>query len=149
LISLTRTLPALGIPGVPSLPGVPIPLGTPDLPLRVEVTLGMARASANATGVPGDEVVPGEDLPPADVSGGSEVALDATGAGASASGALGLPAAPRPETELTPTVLADRTGPFGSPIPVPWILAGVFASIVLCGPLLGYARWQLLEGRIR
>jgi hypothetical protein len=149
VIVLTRTVPALGVPGFGSLPGVPIPLGTPDLPLRVEVTLGMARASANATGVPGDDVVPGTDLPPADVSGASEVALDTTGAGASASGALGLPAATRPQTELTPTVLADRTRPFGSPIPVPWILAGVLASIVLCGPLLGYARWQLLEGRNR
>ena len=150
VIGLTRTVPALGVPGLPSLPGVPIPLGTPDLPLHVEVTLGMARATANATGVPADDVVPGEDVvPPAEVQGVSEVAIDATGAGASASGALGLPSAPRPQTALTPAVATESPGPFGSPIPVPWILAGVVASIVLCGPLLGSARWQLLEGRTR
>jgi hypothetical protein len=149
VVGITRTVPALGVPGFPSLPGVPIPLGTPDLPLHVEVTFGMARATADATGVPGDDVAPGEDLPGADVSGASEVALDATGSGASASGALGLPQATRPATELTPAVATEEPGPFGSPIPVPWILAGVFASIVLCSPLLGYARWQLLEGRTR
>ena len=148
-IVLTRTLPALGIPGVPSLPGVPIPLGTPDLPLRVEVTLGMAQATANATGVPGDDVAADTELPPAEVSGASEVAGDVTGAGASVSGALGLPTPTRPAAELTPAVARNTPGPFGSPIPVPWVVAGVLASIVLCGPLLGYARWQLLEGRTR
>ena len=146
VIGLTRTVPALGIPGLPSLPGVPIPLGTPDLPLYVEVTLGMARATANATGVPGDDVVAGESVPPANVSGATEVALDPVGAGASAPEALGLPVA-RPPTDLTPAVPTASRGPFGSPIPVPWVVAGVLASIVLCGPLLGYARWQLLEGR--
>ena len=149
VIGLTRTVPALGVPGVPSLPGVPIPLGTPDLPLYVEVTLGMARVSANATAVPADETVADTALPPADVSGASEVALDTTGAGSSAQAALGAPPAPPDGTGITPAVSTERPGPFGASIPVPWIVAGVLASIVLCGPLLGYARWQLLEGRAR
>ena len=149
IIGLTRTVPALGVPGLGSLPGVPVPLGTPDLPLYVEVTLGMARVSANATGVPADDVVADTSLPPADVSGASEVALDATGAGSSAEAALGAPTTPSTGNELTPAVSTERPGPFGSSIPVPWVIAGVLASIVLCGPLLGYARWQLLEGRAR
>jgi hypothetical protein len=149
VITLVRTLPALGIPGLSSLPGVPIPLGTPDLPLQVEITLGMARVSANATGVPADDAILDTPLTPVDVSGASEVALDPVGSGASASGALGSAPAMSPPTPLAPALSAGERRPFGSPIPVPWVVAGVLASIVLCGPLLGYARWQLLEGRTR
>jgi hypothetical protein len=146
---LERNVPALGIPGFGSIPGVPVPLGTPDLPLHIEVTLATARVSANATGVPGDELVPDAGLPPADVSGVSTVADGETlGAGATAVGALtGTPSA-RP-TALVPAASTGERRPFGSPIPVPWVLAGLAASIMLCGPLLGYARWQLLEGRSR
>ena len=33
-------------------------------------------------------------------------------------------------------------------VPLGWIIVGFLACIVAMGPLLGYARWQLLEGRI-
>jgi hypothetical protein len=150
VIVLERTLPALGIPGFGSLPGVPVPLNTPDLPLHVEVTLGAARVSANATGVPGDDLVADAGLPPgAEVSGSSlESGGDVVGAGATAEAALGTTPAVRPGP-LTPAASTGERRPFGSPIPVPWILAGLAASIMLVGPLLGYARWQLLEGRSR
>jgi hypothetical protein len=36
----------------------------------------------------------------------------------------------------------------GSPVPIGWILIGLALCIVAIGPLLGYARWQLLEGRL-
>ncbi|MHB1913055.1 MAG: hypothetical protein ACYCTI_13510, partial [Acidimicrobiales bacterium] len=51
-IVVQRTLPALGVPGVPaiSVPGQPpIPLGTPGVPVRYQVTLGEAQVSVFAT----------------------------------------------------------------------------------------------------
>ncbi|MDQ1374359.1 MAG: hypothetical protein QOJ09_1697 [Actinomycetota bacterium] len=151
VIVLERTVPALGVPGFPSIPGVPVPLGTPDLPLHIEVALGRARVAANATVAPTDTFSTSTDLPFADVSGLSQVAdITPSGAGASATGALGL--APSTGVGGTPTLqpaVASGSRPRGSPIPIVWVLAGIVASIVLCGPLLGYARWQLLEGRTR
>jgi hypothetical protein len=44
---------------------------------------------------------------------------------------------------------ASGTGPLGKGIPVGWVIVGVFAAISLSGSFLGYARWQLLEGRHR
>jgi hypothetical protein len=37
----------------------------------------------------------------------------------------------------------------GSPVPIAALVFGLLACIVVLGPLLGYARWQLLEGRRR
>ena len=154
VVTLRRVVPALGIPGLPALavPGGPIvPLGTPELPLVIEIVLGHARVSTNATGIPTD-ALPDVAPPGTDVLGtgvASEVAP--TGAGASAAAALN----PLPAVEvgggggLEPAVASGPTGPLGSPIPIPWVIAGVAVSIMLCGPLLGYARWQLLEGRAR
>ncbi len=34
-------------------------------------------------------------------------------------------------------------------MPVGWVIVGIFGAFVVSGPLLGYARWQLLEGRHR
>ncbi|MEY2566824.1 MAG: hypothetical protein QOE35_1353 [Actinomycetota bacterium] len=149
VITLERTVPALGVPGFPSISGVPVPLGTPDLPLHIEIALGRARVAANATGVPTDTFEPsGTDVPFSDVSGLSQVAdLSPVGAGATATGALS-PSVPVASPPLQATV-SGSARPRGSPIPIAWLLAGIAASIVLCGPLLGYARWQLLEGRTR
>jgi hypothetical protein len=150
IITLERTVPALGIPGFGSLPGVPVPLGTPDLPLHIEIALGRARVGANATVAPGDTFDAGgggagADVPFADVQGTSQSAdLEPVGTGASATGALSPSVAPT-SAPLETTLASAR--PRGSPIPIAWVLAGIAASIVLCGPLLGYARWQLLEGR--
>jgi hypothetical protein len=151
VVILERTVPALGIPGVGSIPGVPVPLGTPDLPLHIELTFGTAKVGVNATGVPVDAIATDASGPSAEVSGSSEVAeLDPVGAGSSATAALGpSTGGSRPTSGLQPAASTGRRAPVGAPIPVPWIIAGVLVSIMLCGPLLGYARWQLLEGRSR
>jgi hypothetical protein len=158
-IVLERTVPALGVPGVPSvqLPGQPpTALGTPDIRLHVELLLGYARATANATGIPVDVSVGdvGVTPPGGDVLGTSTTSSDlsASGPGASISGAL-TPA---------PTSLGSGSGsgsgvelasspalPRGEALPIAWLVFGLLGCIVVLGPLLGYARWQLLEGRHR
>jgi hypothetical protein len=37
----------------------------------------------------------------------------------------------------------------GKGIPAGLVIFGAFVALALSGPLLGYARWQLLEGRQR
>ncbi|MBV8960649.1 MAG: hypothetical protein JO087_17960 [Actinobacteria bacterium] len=159
-IVLERTVPALGVPGVPAvqLPGqAPVVLGTPDLKLHVELLIGYARAIANATGVPVDESLDsGVTTPGGDVLGATQTNTDlsASGPGASLSGAL----SPAPSsvgstssggTSQQEVSLASTHPPTGSSVPIQWLLFGFVACIVVLGPLLGYARWQLLEGRRR
>ena len=158
-IVLERTVPALGVPGVPSvnLPGqAPIVLGTPDIRLHVELLIGYARAIANATGVPLDVSVGdvGVTPPSGDVLGESQTNTDlsASGPGASVAGALSpVPSSgtssgtPRQNVELA----SSPHPPMGEPVPIAALVFGLLACIVVLGPLLGYARWQLLEGRRR
>jgi hypothetical protein len=156
-ITLERTAPAVSVPGLPalSIPGVAtVALGTPDLPMHIEMRIGDARAAANATAVPsfdtGGEGVGGS-------TGGGGLAVDATtfdsgasvtGPGASVEGALtggggGPVDSGGAALALQPT--ADASSSRG--IPVGWVIVGFLGAIVVSGPLLGYARWQLLEGR--
>ena len=160
-IVLDRTVPSLGVAGVPSvnLPGqAPIVLGTPDLPLHIEILIGYARAIANATGVPTDVVDTGDTgitPPPSGVLGETQTNndLSASGPGASISGALSpVPSSTgttRRGTGNQEIALAASHPPLGSPVPIAALVFGLLACIVVLGPLLGYARWQLLEGRRR
>lgn len=156
VITGDRRLPATGVPGLPalSIPGAPpVPLGTPPLPLHTEVVYGAARVSAAATTAgpaPDAGVLPAVSLPgpgPAPTDG-------------AASGPADLPAAPElaapaqaPVRGTAPaggTVLSAGPAvalPRGAPIPVAWVVIGIAASLAAVGPLLGYARWQLLDGR--
>lgn len=152
-ITLDRTFPALGVPGEPALelPGAPpVVLGTPDLPTHTTILLGEARVGVNATGI--EVSVPTPSLP--DVGAGSTVSgteLSApTGPGASAAGALSAPLTPpgqRGGASLNLKQTAEQAR--GKAIPIGFVLFGIFVALALSGPLLGYARWQLLEGRHR
>ena len=157
-VTIDRYLPATGVPGVPAItvPGqAPIPVGTPPLPLHIEVIYGAAKASADATTAPAPGSLP---LPTPALPGGP------TGSSPGASGTTspgGLPggtdigsgpssgAVSGPGTSPALS-LARSTAPptSGAPIPVGWIIIGVVGSLIVAGPLFGYARWQLLEGRI-
>lgn len=160
VIVLDRTVPALGVPGVPAvqIPGqAPIVLGTPDLPLHIELLIGYARAIANATGVPADISVGdvGVTPPAGDVLGESQTNndLSVSGPGASISGALSpVPSSSSGTSKGTSrqsVELASTHPPNGEPVPITALVFGLLACIVVLGPLLGYARWQLLEGRRR
>jgi hypothetical protein len=35
----------------------------------------------------------------------------------------------------------------GAPVKVAWVVIAFLLSLVVSGPLLGYANWQLLRGR--
>lgn len=147
LITIERTIPAVGVPGL-AVPNVPP--GTPDIPLHIEITLGGAQTTATATVVGADveAASTGTDLPGADVQGDQFAAdIAPVGPGASATGALGQPTSTA--GSLQPVAATGNPLPRGTPIPIAWVLAGVALSIALMGPLMGYARWQLLEGRTR
>lgn len=150
-----RQLPATAVPGVPalSLPGVPpVPIGTPPLPLHVEVVYGAARAAVAATtagprpdGGPlpvvsgGDSTTapPGATVAPLS-AGDPQIPNGPVTGSASAPAGSGT-------TRLVAGPIAAR--PRGAPVPVGWLIMGILASIAAVGPGLGYARWQLLEGR--
>jgi hypothetical protein len=159
-IVLDRTVPALGVPGVPAveLPGQPpVVLGTPDLRLHIELLIGYARAVANATSIPADVVSDsGVTAPGGSVLGESQTNndLSVSGPGASISGAL----SPVPSSSSGTSTGTSRQSvelassphpPNGEPVPITALVFGLLACIVVLGPLLGYARWQLLEGRRR
>ncbi|HZT67822.1 MAG TPA: hypothetical protein VFA11_18680 [Acidimicrobiales bacterium] len=150
-ITIDRQLPATGVPGVPALilPGLPpVPLGTPGAPLHAEVVFGAAQVSANATTAPAFSVGPlggnlgGGGLPaqPGVSSGAPD--LGTTSGAVLASGSADLGQGPE-------RLVAQAAGPpHGSPIPVGWVIIGVALAFVAASPLMSYARWQLLEGRI-
>lgn len=154
-ITIDRKFPAVGLPGVPALelPGAPpIPLGTPDLPTHTQILIGEARIGVNATAIETSVATP--SLPDVGGGGGANVAgteLTApTGPGASAAGALGAPLTSPSQSggaslNLKPTAQEAR----GKAIPIGLVLFGIFVAFAISGPLLGYARWQLLEGRHR
>ena len=147
-ITLDRVVPAISIPGVPALeiPGAPpVALGTPTLPAHIEVLLGEARVSANATGIPMlGEVVPGlgVSVPLPSIEGTSieSPPFDASG------GATPVPAQDG-QSALAVQPASEKTT--GRGIPIGFVIFGAFVALAASGPLLGYARWQLLEGRQR
>jgi hypothetical protein len=151
-ITIDRLVPALGIPGVPALelPGAPpVILGTPDLPTHTEILLGEARVGVNATAIPSlgglvpEPILP--DLGPGPIVSGDEFS-SVTGAGSSAQSALNAPAQSQSGGAQ---VALQPTGATGKGVPIGWVIVGIFGAFAASGPLLGYARWQLLEGRHR
>jgi hypothetical protein len=152
-ISIDRLIPAIGVPGVPALeiPGAaPVILGTPDLPVHIDVLIGEARVSVAATQIPSFDIgLTAPTLP--DLSGPTSVSADqfssVSGPGASVDAALSAPPAPAESggAELAIRPTSDQAR--GKGIPIGWVIVGVFGAFALSGPLLGYARWQLLEGR--
>ncbi|GAC1314074.1 MAG: hypothetical protein NVSMB12_06670 [Acidimicrobiales bacterium] len=153
-----RELPATGVPGLPalSIPGVPpVPLGTPPLPLHTEVVYGAARVGAAATSAPpstesaGAQAFGVPDVGPAPPAAGPPSAPDAAG-----SQDVSAPSADvvAPAVTAGPGATVLRAGPVaalprGAPVPLAGIIIGILLSAAGAGPLLGYARWQLLDGR--
>ncbi|MHB8464773.1 MAG: hypothetical protein ACYDH6_04405 [Acidimicrobiales bacterium] len=146
IVSTKHILPGVGHP----------PQGTPPIPLEVELSYGHVRVGVNATSTPaaapstepttvaggGDQGASGSVPPPP--SAGSPV-REVTPA-PPISQAIAPPAA-APGSEVLAASSTPPPAP-GSPVPIGWLLMGIVASIIAIGPLLGYARWQLLEGRI-
>ncbi|MBA3653219.1 MAG: hypothetical protein H0W70_03385 [Actinobacteria bacterium] len=152
-ITLDRMVPATGVPGQPALEipnGPTVILGTPDLPTHTDILIGEARAGVNATSVTLDlDVLPAVTSA---LDGGGEVTSDGlgpiSGAGATLEGALTGPAlsqAGKAALKFRPSAETGR----GLGVPTGWVIFGLFATLAFAGPLLGYARWQLLEGRQR
>ena len=145
VVSTKQLLPGIGHP----------PQGTPPIPLVVEVSYGHVQAAVNATSVP---AAPSDETTP---TVGGSVDQPSTNSGASQGGGslpvdtgTSLPVshaiAPPAPTGGSQVLTANSVTPpgRGEPVPIGWILVGLVASIIAIGPLLGYARWQLLEGRI-
>ncbi|HZN14662.1 MAG TPA: hypothetical protein VFB78_10370 [Acidimicrobiales bacterium] len=147
-ITLERTVPAIAVPGVPALeiPGAaPVVLGTPDVPTHIEILIAEARVGANATSLLPFDVDLGAPLIGGDtvVSGDSFSGI--TGAGSSVQSALNPPAQ-RGQGELGFAPSAER---IAQAVPFGFVILCIFGALVASGSLLGYARWQLLEGRHR
>ena len=152
-VVIQQTTPAVGVPGVPAItvPGQPpIPLGTPGTPIRYEVTLGEAQAAADATAAPGSSLAPaGPGVSASSSSGGSITPSAASGPSGSALATTPLGGGTGGGPVTSPAYRPTTSGrPNSSPVPLGWVIIGVLVSFVAAGPLLGYARWQLLEGRI-
>lgn len=161
-IVVNQTVPATSVPGVPaiSVPGAPpIPLGTPGAPLRYEVVYGKAQVTVDATSAPAFDgtafpLVGGLDQTAGTASTGagtgSGFGLAVPSTAASYGSALTTAPVPAPVTGSGVSRLASASGvlPEGTPVPLGWVILGIVVSLMAAGPLLGYARWQLLEGRI-
>lgn len=155
-ISLTENTP--NVPGVPPLvPGLPPLPGQPSITITINMLIGNAIASANASPLPTFPTVtlPSDlgSLPP------SSIAPTVTGiSGGSAGVALsGAPALATPSTQtIAPTGPgASASGAravlarVGKAIPVSLVVLVFVLAIMSSGGLLGYARWQLIDGRRR
>jgi hypothetical protein len=153
IVTIERTIPAVGVPGVPALevPGAPpIPLGTPAVPATITIALGDASAAVDATTasstLAGLDGSPSPGATAATAAAGGFVLAGRPGnpAGTGASGITG----PGSALGVTGTPTAASSGLPGSrPVPLGLVVLALLAALVLATPLLGYARWQLLGGR--
>lgn len=152
-------------------PNIPNPNGqVPVSSVGINLNLGLSQASANATALPpfasfpsdvfgtpaaspassgpggnGSTDLSGGALPvssggqavtAAPSQGGPSTATPASGQPSGSAGSSGGPLVPIPPTNL-----------LGAPIKVAWVVIAFLLSLVVAGPLLGYANWQLLRGR--
>jgi len=155
VVTLTTSTP--NVPGAGSLvPGAPPIPGAPSIPFVINILIGNADATANASPLPTFNFSTG------DLGSG-------TGLGSTASAGFTSPSASTGSTltgtpTLAPaTVTITPTGPgssgpaarrfsavlasVGKPIPVGLAILVFFAALCGAGGLLGYARWQLIDGR--
>lgn len=151
----TPTVPGIA-PLAPGLPGTP---GQPSVPFVINILLGGATASATATPFPSFPTTPSLSLP--SLTGADNGIGSSTGTGtvSSGTGGVGLGGTP----SLAPTTQTIQpTGPgasysgakavlarVGKSIPVSLVVLVFVLAIMSSGGLLGYARWQLIDGRRR
>lgn len=158
VVTLQQTTPR--VPGSgPLVPGAPPIPGAPSVPFIINILIGNAIASANASPLPSFNF--GDSGFGSDTSGlGSTVA--STGSTPSGSALTGVSGA---APTLSPTnVTIPPTGPgssasaarrlgnvvladVGKPIPVGLTIGLIFAALCGAAVLLAYARWQLIDGR--
>ena len=155
---------------------IPNPNGqVPVSSVGLDLNLGLSQATADATGLPpigSFPTLPGAGaFPGGSLSSPGAAALPSQPSGASvsvSSGGGGLPASPSALSVASaplasPTAGGGATGNnpssaaaplgappatlLGAPIKVAWVVIAFLLSLVVSGPLLGYANWQLLRGR--
>lgn len=134
------------------LPQAPVPF--PNA-FGLDVNLGLSQVEAAAT--PYQKVPVTHTKPPkpikTDNGGGHHVTTTTTGGstGGGDIGGGGLP--PATGTSSSPPqaspIVAQPAAQniFGLPVRVGWVLLALLLSMMLAGPLLAYANWQLLRGR--
>jgi hypothetical protein len=153
---------------------IPNPSGqVPVSSVGLDLNIGLSQASANATSLPPFAQFPfgsGGSGPPSQpaasigsgvvsstVSGGSVPVVSPGGIGS-----LGSSTGPSIASTGAPTQTSTAPGGssapaalvpsppatlLGAPIKVAWVVIAFLLSLVVSGPLLGYANWQLLRGR--
>lgn len=133
-----------------TIPQLPLPLPNSA---AIDIDLGLSQASANATRLPPTKPVkpikttPASTPPTAPVSTGSGpgVTPGSTGTGIVPGGGT---VSSGPTGDASPVVAADAAKTvFGVPTRVVWVVLAFLASLMIAGPLLAYANWQLLRGR--
>ena len=145
----------LAVKSVPNLaaniPQLPLPLPNSA---AIDIDLGLSQASADATRLPPiTPVKPIKSTPP--VGPTSNPGPTGTGPGVTTPGSTGTGPIPGggsissgPTGDAPPIVAADSSATvFGVPTRVVWVVLAFLASLMIAGPLLAYANWQLLRGR--
>ncbi|HET6914890.1 MAG TPA: hypothetical protein VFH56_02255 [Acidimicrobiales bacterium] len=151
VVTLTTSTP--NVPGAGSLfPNAPPVPGAPSIPVVINLLIGNADASANASPLPTFNF---------NTLGGGSLGSTAAGTGSSGAGLTGVGGA---APSLAPTaVTIPPTGPgssapaarrfsavlagLGKPMSVGLIIGLLFLALCASGGMLGYARWQLIDGR--
>ncbi|HVA73646.1 MAG TPA: hypothetical protein VNF71_03690 [Acidimicrobiales bacterium] len=154
VVTLTTSTP--DVPGAGSLvPGAPPVPGAPSIPLVINILIGNADATANASPLPNFNFGSSDF--------GNSVASTGSGTDTGSSGS-GLTGASGIAPTLSPTtVTIPPTGPgssaqaarrfsavlagLGKPMSVGLIIGLLFLALCASGGMLGYARWQLIDGR--
>lgn len=147
---------------------IPNPNGQiPVSSIGLDLNLGLSQATADATALPPIGSLGGTlgGSPPGVGSGlvgsgggssalpvGSAVTPSASGTTPSLAGpTTASPAGPVTSStggsSAPPTVASPAASLLGVPIKVAWVVIACLLSLVVSGPLLGYANWQLLRGR--
>ena len=143
------------VPGAGSLvPGAPPVPGAPSIPVVINILIGNADATANASPLPSFNFG-SSDL-------GSSLGSTDSGTGISSGSALTGVSGMTPSLAPT-TVTIPPTGPgssasaarrfsavlagLGKPMSVGLIIGLIFLALCSAGGLMGYARWQLIDGR--
>jgi hypothetical protein len=132
------------IPNLGSLiPQLPIP--TPNS-VGVELSLGLSQAEAAATLQPNIDVPPVTSTSPPSTSPGTGV----TGGGVPPCLGCGLPTvgeSTSPGGASAPVIAGQQPTAFGVPVRTAWVVISLLLAVLVAGPLLTYANWQLLRGR--
>jgi hypothetical protein len=156
VVTLTASTPT--VPGAGSLvPGAPPVPGAPSIPFVINVLIGNADASANGS------PFPSFNFNTSGFGSGSSFGSASSGSGSDSSGSA-LTGVTGQAPSLAPTtVTIPPSGPgssaraarrfsavlagLGKPLPVGLIIGFLFLALCAAGGLLGYARWQLIDGR--